>query len=462
MLCYIYMLLPTLISAYMYCLMPKIYHLSNSTVQSPHKLLSCMLFTFPKLYFAIYNILTWLTTINSSAITRRLKIGFHTELTRRLTRSHLMASTGSDLSSASSFLVHNILEARGKQKHKMADNNVELLLFWGGEITKNGDMGSVDFSKPPKAMCFLSRSSSSYDGLVRIVHAVMNTYANNTRLVLFGRCPMISPGGQTVLVPVPLIDDQSWKWFLQVTSRSQSIHVYAIAERRTDDGQSCGQEAPLLRGKTYPWDSNGERVVTFVGFCSQMFNKAVMEPEFSEMFADIFYRLSSMLPEFYVNNETYSFKRLLLNQCQEEFEKGKADREFASDQEKVIHMRRRKWGNIKLIGELYKKKMLTERIIHECIKKLLGGQYEYENPDEEDVETLCHLMQTVGETIDHPKAKEHMDLYFETISKLINHPTLSSRLKEMLVHLVDLRENKWQKMGKVEGSKMFEDFHPTS
>ncbi|XP_019179592.1 PREDICTED: eukaryotic translation initiation factor 4G-like isoform X3 [Ipomoea nil] len=331
------------------------------------------------------------------------------------------------------------------------------MLFWGGEITKNGDMGCVDYSEPPKTMCFLSHSSS-YDELETKVHTAMDTNADRTRLVLFGRHPMIIPGGQTVFVPIPLTNDESWKWFLQMASVSQPIHVYATAKRRTD-----GQEVQLLSCGTYPRDYGNEYSSEWLsGLCSQIFNKAVMVPEFSEMFADIFYRLSSMLPEFYVNNETYSFKRLLLNQCQEEFEKGKADREFASDQEKVIHMRRRKWGNIKLIGELYKKKMLTERIIHECIKKLLGGQYEYENPDEEDVETLCHLMQTVGETIDHPKAKEHMDLYFETISKLINHPTLSSRLKEMLVHLVDLRENKWQKMGKVEGSKMFEDFHPTS
>nr|GLL25903.1 uncharacterized protein LOC109174808 isoform X1 [Ipomoea trifida] len=350
--------------------------------------------------------------------------------------------------------VHNILEARGKQKHKMAANKVELLLFWGGLILKNGHAGSVYYSKSRKTTWFLSRSSSSYDGLVTEVHAAMNTNADNTRLVLYGRCPMISPVGQTVLVPVPLYDDHSWKWFLQVASQSQCIHVYAIAEKRTDDGKSWRQEAPLLEGRSNPWDDNGERVVTFVGFCSQMFNNAVMEPAFSEMFADIFYRLSSMLPVFDVNNEKYSFKRLLLNQCQKEFEKGEGE----GDQEKVIHMRR-KLGNIKLIGELYKKKMLRKLIMHLCIKKLLG---DYENPVEEDIEALCYLMQTIGETIDHTRAKVDMDLYFKKISKLINHPTLSSRLKEMLVHLVDLRENKWQQMGKAEGPKMFEDFHPSS
>lgn len=334
------------------------------------------------------------------------------------------------------------------------EQQLATLLFWGGEITKNGDMGSMDYSEPPKTMCFLSHSSS-YDELETKVHAAMDTNADRTRLVLFGRHPMIIPGGQTVFVPIPLTDDQSWKWFLQVASVSQPIHVYATAKRRTDS-QSRGQ-APLLS----PRDNGDEYSSEWLaGLCSLIFNKAVMVPAFSEIFADIFYCLSSILPELCVDDKKVSFKRLLVNCCQQEFERSEADREFASDQEKVIHMRRKR-GNIKLIGELYKKRMLTERIMHQCIKKLLGGQYD-ENPDEEDVETLCHLMHIVGETIDHPKAKEHMDFYFETLSKLIDHPTLSSRLKEMLVHLVDLRENKWQQMGEAEGSKMFEDFHPSS
>jgi len=58
-------------------------------------------------------------------------------------------------------------------------------------------------------------------------------------------------------------------------------------------------------------------------------------------------------------------------------------------------------GNIRLIGELYKKRMLTERIMHVCIKKLLGN---YQNPDEEYFEALCILMSTIGEMIDHSKA----------------------------------------------------------
>ena len=38
-----------------------------------------------------------------------------------------------------------------------------------------------------------------------------------------------------------------------------------------------------------------------------------------------------------------------------------------------LKARRRMLGNIQFIGELFKEKMLTEKIMHECIVKLLGN-----------------------------------------------------------------------------------------
>ncbi|KAL2455286.1 Eukaryotic translation initiation factor 4G [Forsythia ovata] len=113
-------------------------------------------------------------------------------------------------------------------------------------------------------------------------------------------------------------------------------------------------------------------------------------------------------------------------------------------------------GNIRLIGELYKKRMLTERIMHECINKLLG---QYQNPDEEDVEALCKLMSTIGEIIDHPKAKEYMDSYFDRMAQFSNNMKLSSRVRFMLKDSIDLRKNKWQQRRKVEGPKKIDEVH---
>ena len=46
------------------------------------------------------------------------------------------------------------------------------------------------------------------------------------------------------------------------------------------------------------------------------------------------------------------------------------------------------------IGELYKLKMLTARIMHECIKKLLKSK------DEESLESLSRLLTTVGKDLE--------------------------------------------------------------
>ncbi|KAJ0960371.1 hypothetical protein J5N97_001821 [Dioscorea zingiberensis] len=56
-----------------------------------------------------------------------------------------------------------------------------------------------------------------------------------------------------------------------------------------------------------------------------IFDKALMEPTFCEMYADFCYHLSAELPDFSENNEKITFKRLLLNKCQEEFERGERE-----------------------------------------------------------------------------------------------------------------------------------------
>lgn len=78
----------------------------------------------------------------------------------------------------------------------------------------------------------------------------------------------------------------------------------------------------------------------------------------------------------------------------EEKDRLKAELEEAKDK-----ARRRSLGNIKFIGELFKLKMLTEAIMHDCIVKLL------KNHDEESLECLCRLLSTIGKDLDFEKAK---------------------------------------------------------
>ncbi|CAL9207332.1 unnamed protein product [Musa hybrid cultivar] len=185
---------------------------------------------------------------------------------------------------------------------------------------------------------------------------------------------------------------------------------------------------------------NVDNAVTLYGFVIQIFDRTSMEPALCEMYAGLCSRLAGVLPDFNEMDERITFKRLLLNKCQEDFERG----------EREQHETNKVEGNVRLLGELYKKKMLTERIMHECIQKLLG---QHQNPAEEDVEALCRLLGVIGKTIDHPKAKEHMDAYFDTMAKLSTDQKLSSRTRFMLRDVIDLRKNKWEARRKEEEPK---------
>lgn len=76
--------------------------------------------------------------------------------------------------------------------------------------------------------------------------------------------------------------------------------------------------------------------------------------------------------------------------------------------------------------------MLTEKIMHECIKKLLA---DVAAPKQEDLECLTKLMSTVGLQLDNPNAKQskmYMDAYFERIMMLTRNQSLESRIRFML------------------------------
>ena len=165
------------------------------------------------------------------------------------------------------------------------------------------------------------------------------------------------------------------------------------------------------------------------------------------------------------------FRKYLLNRCQEEFERGwkvnLPERQEGQSEEAVMlsdeyyiaaAAKRRGLGLVKFIGELFKLGMLTERIMHECLKKLL----DYEGvPDEAEVESLTSLLRTVGANLDTPdsKAQPRMQLYFDRINSIVNMPDLNSRLRYMLMDIIDLRRNGWRSKEGDKGPKTIEQIH---
>ncbi|KAG8694202.1 hypothetical protein FRC11_002374, partial [Ceratobasidium sp. 423] len=67
------------------------------------------------------------------------------------------------------------------------------------------------------------------------------------------------------------------------------------------------------------------------------------------------------------------FRKYLLNRCQEDFERGWSTTESEVTPEAYRDAERSSRCPVEFIGELFKSQMLTERIMHECIKKLISN-----------------------------------------------------------------------------------------
>jgi hypothetical protein len=253
---------------------------------------------------------------------------------------------------------------------------------------------------------------------------------------------------------------------------------------------------------------------TLRGFIAQVIDKSLMEPKFCELYAKFCEDLSAALPNQFGeddNSKPLTFKRILLNNCQKEFEhsdqmvedavdgielndseeelsepKAKSDdqkldkilckpKSKLSDQEKKYVQdsvefkkklaRRRKLGLMQFIGELYKHQLLNAKIILRCINNLLGLPQSDENeeaewPDDERVEALCKLLGTIGDKLDGSQQYKHfMNNYFERMKTIADERRVDSRRRFMILDTIDLRKNNWRTGKSNEGPKKIEDVH---
>lgn len=234
--------------------------------------------------------------------------------------------------------------------------------------------------------------------------------------------------------------------------------------------------------------------------------KALDEPKYSSMYAQLCLRLSKEAPNFEPpEKKTCTFSKLLINTCRDRFlnrstltkphldnisssgnyyntdcgngfgersgtSNGSIGSDYAAesngldeqDEEERKHIaKQRMLGNIKFIGELHKLGLCTPNTLHSCILQLLektskkteSGRTATLDDRCEDLECLCELIRTCGKNLDSEQGKGLMDQYFRQMEKRSQSNEYPNRIRFMLRDVIELRRSDWvpRKVATTEG-----------
>ncbi|UJR37779.1 hypothetical protein I4U23_030471 [Adineta vaga] len=207
-----------------------------------------------------------------------------------------------------------------------------------------------------------------------------------------------------------------------------------------------------------------DRYERLEGMIDIIFSKAVEEPKYCFMYAELcdsFKKKQVTVPNENGETTTFSFRQILISRCQKGFENDyrqdinydqrkiavdaitdeKLQKEEAENLEEALNKaKRRNFGNILFIGELFKLNMLTENIMYSCMEYLLEDK-----TDEENLECLCRLLRTIGKTFDDKKSAnvKKLEKTYTELNEIVEQRQTSARIRFMIQDLLELREAEW-------------------
>ncbi|EKX72086.1 eukaryotic translation initiation factor family member protein [Theileria equi strain WA] len=179
--------------------------------------------------------------------------------------------------------------------------------------------------------------------------------------------------------------------------------------------------------------------------------KATTEIDYSDMYADLAlllkYKFNDALD---IGFRTTCFQRTLLNRCQDAFEEiartcKSPSESAAAGTEEDPSLPSKNWvlGNIRFMGELFLRKILSIAILKRIFSTLLCKD---QVPSEHLMECFTELLTTIGFTMEKiPGGSEMLDEYMKVLLGLRTSGVYSTRISFKIQDLMDLRTKNWKK-----------------
>ncbi|KOB72862.1 Eukaryotic translation initiation factor 4G [Operophtera brumata] len=216
------------------------------------------------------------------------------------------------------------------------------------------------------------------------------------------------------------------------------------------------QKLDILLDELKTLEINNEKRLEMI--VDVLFEKAIRGTDFSKACAAMSQKLSVIkVPSDHNPEQFVSFIGLVIQKCQNQFESWKTDeqekieKELAETNDSVKKeelrvildeetniIRLRAFANVRFMGELYKLKMMTSKIIIYCIKNLL--------------ECLRQLLTTTGKELENEyHVVIQLDVIFKEMQLIVDceDSNISSRIKSMVQDVIDLRKYRWVNMSVV-------------
>ncbi|KAK0494869.1 armadillo-type protein [Armillaria luteobubalina] len=291
----------------------------------------------------------------------------------------------------------------------------------------------------------------------------------------------------SMLEPVAQLQQSANRWDRRLLRSSDPSSPDVVARKvRALLNKFTVEKFDSLSDQIIAWANSSQKEKdsrTLIQVIRLVFESAVDQATWSEMYARLcrkmMEQISPKIQDDGIKNAGGNpiaggqlFRKYLLNRCQDDFDRGwgakeataaaaafkaiedqaaKAAVEKKGDAEGEITLyseeyyaaqeaKRQGLGLVKFMGELFKLQMLTERIMHNCVKELLRNA---ENSEEEEIVSLCILLTTVGGSLDTLRARDHMDVYFSCMKELMKDPNVSLRMQFKLQDVLELRERMW-------------------